>query len=123
MIVTVAPTTNDGYITLMVKAWLRSQKHTHWLLILDDLDDLESWNCKEYMPGGPSGSIVVTSRRLDLDWFEKGNNIVCIRVQELHSDEALRLLVNDLRISGSLLKGGLVLCLTMLTGNKLIHFQ
>ena len=124
MIVAVAPTMEDGYITLMVKVWLQSQKHTQWLLILDNLDDLESWNYKEYMPGGPSGSIVVTSRRQDLELFENGSNIATIRVQELHSDEALQLLVNDLPISELLLKGALVPCVaTMLTGRNLIHFQ
>lgn len=99
----------------MVKLWLRSQKHTCWLLILDNLDDLESWNYKEYVPGGPSGSIVVTSRRLDLEWFESSNNTAFIKVEELHLDEALQLLLSDLRMSSSSLQGrpahALLLCL------------
>ena len=97
----VAPVTEDSYITLMVKLWLQSQEHTRWLLILDNLDDLESWNYKEYIPGGPNGSIVVTSRRLDLEWLESSQNIAFIKVQEMHLDEALHLLLSDLRTSGT----------------------
>ncbi len=110
-----APATEDSYITLMVKLWLQSQKHTRWLLILDNLDDLESWNYKEYVPDGPNGSIIVTSRRLDLEWLESSENIAFIKVQELHLDEALQLLLSDLRLSRSSLQGrpshALLLCL------------
>ena len=104
------PVTEDDYIMLTVKIWLQNPKHAHWLLVLDNLDDLESWNYKEYLPGGPNGSILVTSRRLDLEWFESSKDIAFIKVQELDMDEALQLLLSDTRISRSALKGGQIPC-------------
>ena len=98
------------YVTLTVKLWLQDQKHTHWLLVLDNLDDLESWNYKEYIPGGLNGSIVLTSRRQDLEWLESGRDIAFLSVQELHSDEAVQLLLGDSRMSRLDLEGGLVPC-------------
>lgn len=102
------PAPEDDYITLTVKLWLQNRKHTHWLLVLDNVDDLESWNYKEYIPGGPNGSVVLTSRRLDLEWLESSKDNVFIKVQELHIDEALQLLLSDSRMSRSALKGGLI---------------
>ncbi len=116
------PETKDDFITLMVKLWLQNPKHTNWLLILDNLDDLESWNHKEYIPGGSNGSIVVTSRRLDLEWLGSSKDTAFIKVQELQVDEALELLLSGSRMSKSNLKGGLTPCsASMLTVTFLIR--
>ena len=106
------PETKDDLITLMVKLWLQNPKHPNWLLILDNLDDLESWNHKEYIPGGSNGSIVVTSRRLDLEWLGSSKDTTFIMVPELQVDEALELLLSGSRTSKSNLKGGLTPCST-----------
>ena len=104
------PETKEDFITVMVKLWLQNPKHSNWLLILDNLVDLESWNHKEYIPGGSNGSIVVTSRRLDLEWLGSSKDTTFINVQELQVDEALELLLSGSRMSKSNLKSRLTPC-------------
>lgn len=116
--------TEDDYIILKVKLWLQNPKHANWLLILDNLDDLESWNYKEYIPGSPNGSIVVTSRRLDLEWLESSKDMTFIKVQELHLDEALQLLLSDSRMSRAALQGRLIpFFASMVSATSLIQVQ
>ncbi len=43
--------------------WLTAQQNHEWLLIFDNLDDLEPLDVLEFMPNLPVGNIMITSRR------------------------------------------------------------
>ncbi|KAL8797717.1 MAG: hypothetical protein Q9195_000069 [Heterodermia aff. obscurata] len=45
-----------------VKRWLSSEKNSHWLLIFDNADDLESISLPKYFPPSSWGHIIITSR-------------------------------------------------------------
>ena len=45
----------------LVQQWLKSDKNKDWLLILDSLDDLDSFDCRSLIPQCSHGSIIVTS--------------------------------------------------------------
>ena len=45
----------------LVHQWLASSKNTNWLMVLDSLDDLESFDCRDLIPQCSHGSIIVTS--------------------------------------------------------------
>lgn len=97
-------------MTPAVKLWLQDTRHPHWLLIMDNLEDLESWNYKEYIPGGSIGSIILTSRRLDLEWTENSTDAVYLKLQEMHQDEVLDLLFSEPKISRICLQGRYMSC-------------
>lgn len=44
-----------------VIARMRSTRYTHWLLVIDGIDDLNQDNFKQYIPSCRFGSIIVTS--------------------------------------------------------------
>jgi hypothetical protein len=44
-----------------VIARMRSTRYTHWLLVIDGIDDLNQDNFKQYIPSCRYGSIIVTS--------------------------------------------------------------
>ena len=46
-----------------VKNWLARPTNTDWLLILDNLDDLESFDLTSLMPTTQHGHVIITSRR------------------------------------------------------------
>ena len=45
----------------LVKQWLDSRKDERWLIIIDRLDDLESFDCRELVPQCSHGTVLVTS--------------------------------------------------------------
>ena len=45
----------------LVHQWLASNKNTDWLMVVDSLDDLESFDCRDLVPQCSHGSIVITS--------------------------------------------------------------
>lgn len=45
----------------LVQQWLASSKNKDWLMVLDSLDDLESFDCRDLVPQCNHGNIVVTS--------------------------------------------------------------
>ena len=45
----------------LVNQWLASKKNIDWLMIIDSLDDLESFDCRDLVPQCSHGSIIVTS--------------------------------------------------------------
>lgn len=67
--------------------WLSKGKGTKWLLIFDNVDDLESFNIREFFPSCSGCSILVTSRRSELAAMYTG-----IEVMEMEEIDALDLL-------------------------------
>ena len=45
----------------LVQQWLASSKNKDWLLVLDSLDDLDSFDCRDLVPQCNHGNIIVTS--------------------------------------------------------------
>ena len=45
----------------LVHQWLASSKNTDWLMVVDSLDDLESFDCRDLVPQCSHGSIIITS--------------------------------------------------------------
>ena len=43
--------------------WLNTPQNRHWLLIFDNVDDIESFDIREFFPNASKGNILVTSRR------------------------------------------------------------
>jgi len=46
--------------------WLSLPNNENWLLIFDNVDDLETWDIRQYFPHSLQGNIIITSRRLEL---------------------------------------------------------
>ncbi|KAL9137486.1 MAG: hypothetical protein Q9175_001311 [Cornicularia normoerica] len=94
----------------LVQQWLASSKNKDWLMILDSLDDLESFDCRDLVPQCSHGSIVVTSilsdtmEALDFQGLEIGGldlvhgcEMLLFGVSvEASSDKAMSLISGDL---------------------------
>ncbi|KAF0331701.1 pfs domain-containing protein [Colletotrichum asianum] len=70
--------------------WLAYEANRSWLLIIDNLDDLESGRLRELLPSTKWGSVLITSRRSDLAFTWNA-----IQVLVMDHDEALDLLVRS----------------------------
>lgn len=73
--------------------WLSLDNNRHWLIILDNVDDIESFDFRELLPKTEHGAVIVTSRRSDLalKWD-------AIEVTDMDADEALNLLMASTRL-------------------------
>lgn len=61
---------------IAVKEWLRRDCNSNWLLIFDNVDDLESFSISDFFPNSQYGCIILTSRRPE-----------CVRLgHEMHLD-------------------------------------
>ncbi|KAI1452647.1 hypothetical protein F4805DRAFT_23210 [Annulohypoxylon moriforme] len=67
--------------------WLSDEKNRHWLIIMDNVDDLESFNHRDFLPTINWGNIVITSRRTRLQI-----EYDAIPVEPMSQEEALKLL-------------------------------
>ncbi len=67
--------------------WLSLQENRSWLLIIDNVDDLESFNFRELLPTTSWGSILITSRRSDLAILWDA-----LEVTDMDDDDAMELL-------------------------------
>ncbi|EWC44970.1 hypothetical protein DRE_01029 [Drechslerella stenobrocha 248] len=73
--------------------WLVLTGNTRWLLIYDNLDDLESFDIQQYLPKNGAGAILITSRRPELSHIAEQ-----VDLKALEQDEALELLFGLSRI-------------------------
>ena len=48
-----------------VKNWLAREKSRDWLLVFDNIDDLDSFHITEFFPPAQHGCIILTSRRTE----------------------------------------------------------
>ncbi|KAI2465866.1 hypothetical protein F4781DRAFT_434964 [Annulohypoxylon bovei var. microspora] len=61
--------------------------HLSWLLIFDNYDDPSAFDLREYMPKGPLGNVLITSRYQDLERIGP-----VVRLSGMTRDEAVKLL-------------------------------
>ena len=66
-----------------VKEWLCCNGNDHWLLVLDNVDDLKSFNIADFLPEKRSGSIIMTSRCKEVSCF--GHDILLDVMEESES--------------------------------------
>ena len=55
------PSVGSRANTRLVQQWLSSSKNQGWLMVLDSLDDLDSFDYRKFVPQCNHGSIIVTS--------------------------------------------------------------
>lgn len=55
------PSVGSRANTRLVQGWLSSSKNQGWLMVLDSLDDLDSFDYRKFVPQCNHGSIIVTS--------------------------------------------------------------
>ncbi|KAI1098910.1 hypothetical protein F4804DRAFT_102373 [Jackrogersella minutella] len=67
--------------------WLSDKRNRNWLIIIDNLDDLESFDFKKFLPPASWGTIIITSRRADLQI-----RFDAVQVEPMLQGEALKLL-------------------------------
>lgn len=70
-----------------VKRWFTREDNRSWLLILDNVDDLESFDIGSFIPSPTHGTIIMTSRRRECARFGTG-----ILVDNMPESEAVLLL-------------------------------
>ncbi|UZP35142.1 hypothetical protein NXS19_002958 [Fusarium pseudograminearum] len=77
----------DQTLRTMFLAWLSSEGNYSWLMVIDNVDDLESFDFRDWLPPTLRGSIIMTSRRRDLaiHWNS-------IEVDGMTIDESIKLL-------------------------------
>ncbi|KAF5632700.1 eukaryotic translation initiation factor 3 [Fusarium sp. NRRL 52700] len=57
---------SDKSLRKMFLTWLSSNGNCGWLMIIDNVDDLDSFDFRDWLPSTLCGSIIITSRRRDL---------------------------------------------------------
>lgn len=55
--------------------WLAQQQNDEWLLIFDNVDDLDSFDVRNYFPRVSFGSILITSRRKDISGYWRSTEV------------------------------------------------
>lgn len=61
-----------GPIVKATTEWLSREGNTEWLLVFDNVDDLETFRITDYFPSLKCGSIIVTSRRPEASRLGEG---------------------------------------------------
>ncbi|KAF8446930.1 hypothetical protein BGX38DRAFT_1093717 [Terfezia claveryi] len=76
------------YVVDAVKRWFALPENRNWLLVFDNLDDPELVDIEEYIPVCNHGTVIITSRRRDLQQGRRG-----FEVQQMQPIEAIQLLL------------------------------
>ncbi|RPB28754.1 hypothetical protein L211DRAFT_818649 [Terfezia boudieri ATCC MYA-4762] len=76
------------YVVDAVKRWFALPENTNWLLVFDNLDDPDLVDIEEYIPACNHGTVIITSRRRDLQQGRRG-----FEVQQMKPIEAIQLLL------------------------------
>ncbi|KAK6507640.1 hypothetical protein TWF481_006066 [Arthrobotrys musiformis] len=87
--------------------WLQLPGKNKWLMVFDNMDDLETFNIEEYLPSEGNGAIFITSRRpefsqgakqVTLDMLDSKSAVALLfkvahftDISEVHEEEALAL--------------------------------
>ncbi|KAE8158938.1 hypothetical protein BDV40DRAFT_307408 [Aspergillus tamarii] len=77
--------------------WLSQSENSEWLLIFDNIDDLDSFDIRSYLPSSQHGNILITSRRTDVSGYWKS-----IEVEKMSENEAKSLLAKSSGFSGNM---------------------
>ncbi|KAF3922296.1 hypothetical protein ABW20_dc0107567 [Dactylellina cionopaga] len=68
--------------------WLQMSGNTKWLLIFDNVDDLETFDIQKYLPNQGGGAILITSRRPEFSYYAEQASL-----DGLDSESAVALLM------------------------------
>jgi hypothetical protein len=71
-----------GHIVQAAARWLKRDGNSDWLLIFDNVDNLESFRISDYFPHTACGNIVLTSRRPECGRLGEGWELQVMDVQE-----------------------------------------
>ena len=72
-----------------VKRWFALPENSNWLLVFDNLDDPDLVDIEEYLPVCNHGTVIITSRRRDLQQGRRG-----FEVNQMQPMEAIELLLS-----------------------------
>jgi hypothetical protein len=80
---------SPSVIVKVVKGWLALDGNDKWLIVFDNVDDLESFNVSESFPYKHSiGTMIITTRRRDCMAYGKG-----FELKEMEERESIELLL------------------------------
>ncbi|RPB21366.1 hypothetical protein L211DRAFT_765498, partial [Terfezia boudieri ATCC MYA-4762] len=65
--------------------------NTNWLLVFDNLHNLDLVNIEEYIPSCNHGTVIITSRQREI--IQQGRR--GFEVQQMHPTEAIQLLLSS----------------------------
>jgi len=65
----------EQHIVNAVKRWFNNEANTRWLLVFDNLDDLESFDLNDYIPSGRHGTVIITGRRREFTGTKRAGDI------------------------------------------------
>lgn len=80
----------EGLTNQAVNGWFSKQENKHWLLVLDNVDDLTSFNIRDFIPMASHGTVLITSRRRDCISLGKG-----LEIDQMPAPEAVLLLLKS----------------------------
>ncbi|KAF8446552.1 P-loop containing nucleoside triphosphate hydrolase protein [Kalaharituber pfeilii] len=83
----------EQHVIKAVKKWLTAKQNNKWLLVFDNLDDLESFDINDYIPSCDFGTIIITSRRRESMQGRRG-----LEVHQMQNNEAEKLLLTSARL-------------------------
>ena len=84
----VAQPSEAQYVVGAVKRWFALPGNTNWLLAFDNLDNPDILDIEEYLPVCSHGTVIITSRRRDLQQGRRG-----FEVQQMEPSEAIQMLL------------------------------
>lgn len=73
-----------------VKQWFSQKENQHWLLVLDNVDELTSFDINDFIPTASHGTVLITSRRKECIRLGKG-----LEIGEMLEPEAVLLLLKS----------------------------
>jgi hypothetical protein len=74
-------------------------RETPWLMVLDNYDDPQSYNLKQFIPDNTLGMVIVTSRHKDAEALADPKNR--IELTGLNENEAIQLLLLESELNNS----------------------
>ena len=77
-----ADSTDLDRIVRACLGWLEREGNTNWLLIFDNVDDLETFRVSNFFPNSALGSIIVTSRRPECSRLGEGWRVEIMGMRE-----------------------------------------
>ncbi|KAF8467212.1 hypothetical protein BDZ91DRAFT_762700 [Kalaharituber pfeilii] len=83
----------EQHVIKAVKKWLTAKQNDKWLLVFDNLDDLESFDINDYIPSCDFGTVIITSRRRGSTQGRRG-----LEVHQMQNHEAEKLLLTSARL-------------------------
>jgi hypothetical protein len=79
---------SPSHVVKAVQAWLALDGNDNWLIVFDNVDDLESFDVSESFPySNSAGNVIITTRRREC--MEYGNGFELNQMEENESTELL----------------------------------